>query len=114
MTPELVAKLVARWVRFCTRDVSTPSAGRRVDEIDADLHDHIAHERANGGGDRRIAFSILSRMVRGVTADVSWRAQHAKAITYRSTSGGPIMQQPATGPASSVPGRGVAADRPST
>jgi hypothetical protein len=37
------------------------------------LHDHVAHERARGTSDRRIALSILSRMARGVMADASWR-----------------------------------------
>jgi hypothetical protein len=81
MTPERMAELVARWVRFYTRKLPTPIAQRRVNEIDADVHDHIAHGRAHGTSDRRIALSILSRMVRGLAADVSWRRQHAKAIT---------------------------------
>jgi hypothetical protein len=84
MTPERMAELVARWVRFYTRKLPTPIAQRRVDEIGADLHDHIAHERARGTSDRRIALSILSRMIRGVAADASWRGQHANPA-YRST-----------------------------
>ena len=48
-------------------------AQRRADEIGADLHDHVAHERSQGTSDRRIALSILSRMARGLIADVSWR-----------------------------------------
>jgi hypothetical protein len=73
MTPERVAELVARWVRFYTRDLPAPMAQGRVDEIDADLHDHIAHERSHGTKDRRIALSIAARMLRGLAADVSWR-----------------------------------------
>ena len=73
MTPERALELVARWVRFYTRELPTPIAQRRVDEIGADLHDHIAYERARGTSDRRIALSILSRMARGLTADASWR-----------------------------------------
>ncbi|MBA9005748.1 hypothetical protein [Thermomonospora cellulosilytica] len=73
MTPERMAELVARWVRFYTRGLPPPIAQRRIEEINADLHDHIAYERAHGIGDRRIALSILSRMVRGLTADASWR-----------------------------------------
>ena len=58
MTPERVVRLVDRWVRFYTRKLPAPVAQRRVDEIGADLHDHIAHERARGTSDRRIALSI--------------------------------------------------------
>ncbi len=81
MTPEAMAGLVARWVRVYTRKLPAPIARRRVEEIDADLHDHIAHERARGTADGRIALSIASRMVRGLAADASWRGQHARAIT---------------------------------
>jgi hypothetical protein len=81
MTPARMAELVGRWVRFYTRELPPPIAERRIDEIDADLHDHIAHERAHGTSDRRIALGILSRMVRGLAADASWRGQHAKART---------------------------------
>ncbi|MGH2775310.1 MAG: hypothetical protein ACRDJT_07750 [Actinomycetota bacterium] len=73
MTPERAAELVARWVRFYTRELPTPIARRRVDEIGADLHDHIAQERARETSDGHIALSILSRMARGLIADVSWR-----------------------------------------
>jgi hypothetical protein len=88
MTPERMAGLVARWVRFYTRDLSGPIALRRIDEVDADVHDHIAHERARGTGDRRIALSILSRMVRGLAADTSWRGRHDKQKSaYRAARG---------------------------
>ena len=70
MTPERMAELVARWVRFYTRNLPTPIAERRIDEIDADLHDHIAHERADGTKEWRIALSVAARMVRGLAADV--------------------------------------------
>ena len=73
MTPERALGLVARWVQFYTRELPTPIAQRRVDEIGADLHDHVAFERARGTTDRRIALSILSRMARGMTADAIWR-----------------------------------------
>ena len=73
MTPERMAALVARWVRFYTRSLPAPVARRRIDEIDADLHDHIAHERAHGTEDRRIALGIAARMLRGLAADASWR-----------------------------------------
>lgn len=85
MTPEWMAELVARWVRFYTRDLPTPIAQRRVDEIGADLHDHIAHERANEISDRAIALGIASRMVRGLAADAAWRGHQAKVAARPST-----------------------------
>jgi hypothetical protein len=88
MTPERMAGLVARWARFYTRDLPAPIAERRVDEIDADLHDHIAHERANGISDRRIARGIASRMVRGLVADAAWRGRQAKLAARLSTRAG--------------------------
>jgi hypothetical protein len=80
-----MAELVACWVRFYTRDLPTPIAQRRVDEIDADPHDHIAHERADGLRDRRITRDIASRMVRGLAADVAWRGRQAKVAAHLST-----------------------------
>jgi VIT1/CCC1 family predicted Fe2+/Mn2+ transporter len=77
VTPERMAGLVSRWVRLYTRDLPAAVARRRREEIDADLHDHIVHERAGGTGDRRIALAVASRMVRGLAADVAWRAREA-------------------------------------
>jgi hypothetical protein len=92
MTPERMAGLVARWVRFYTRNLPPPTARRRIDEIDADLHDHIAHERAHGTTDRHIVLSIGIRMVRGLAADVSWRGQ---TIARSSTPKDVKMSKPA-------------------
>ena len=75
MTPERMAALVGRWVRRYTRGLPAPVAERRIGEIDADLHDHIAHERACGTGERRIALGIAARMLRGMAADASWRGR---------------------------------------
>jgi hypothetical protein len=83
VTPERMAELVARWVRLYTRNVPPSLAQRRIDEIDGDLHDHIAHERAHGTKDRRIAVSIAARMLRGLAADVSWRRQTGAKAAYR-------------------------------
>lgn len=71
MTPERMARVVAAWVRLYTRSQPPADAERRAEEIDADLHDHIAHERARGTSERRIALSIAGRMVRGMAADAS-------------------------------------------
>lgn len=84
MTPERMAKLVGRWVRLYTRALPAPDARRRIEEIDADVHAQIAHERAAGNADRRIARGIGSRMLRGLAADVAWRGRRTSARTaYR-------------------------------
>ena len=73
MTTQLASALVGRWVRFYTRDLPSPIAQRRVEELDADVHEQIAFERAHGAADHILAFRIVSRMVRGMPADVAWR-----------------------------------------
>jgi hypothetical protein len=75
MSAERAADLVARWVRFYTREMPPPIAERRIEEIGADLHDQIEHERARGASDRLTSLSILSRMARGMVADLAWRQQ---------------------------------------
>jgi hypothetical protein len=70
---ESSAELVERWVRHYTRNLPPSIAERRADEMSVDLHDHIHYERTRSTSDVRIALSILSRMVRGLLADVSWR-----------------------------------------
>ena len=77
MTPERMADLVARWVRRYTKSLPPAVAERRRDEIAADLHDHVAHERARGTSERRIALGIAARMARGLAADLSWRRSMA-------------------------------------
>ena len=92
MTPERASRLVAWWVRRYTRDLPDPVAERRIEEIDADLHDHIAHERAAGTGERRIALGIASRMLRGTAADAAWRS---RALSRSSThKEGTSMRKP--------------------
>jgi hypothetical protein len=88
MTPERMAELVARWVRFYTRNLPQPIVERRADEIQADLHDHIAHDRDHGTSEGRIARSIAGRMVRGMAADASWR----RRTIARSSSRKDVMK----------------------
>jgi hypothetical protein len=98
MTPERMAELVARWVRFYTRDLPPAIVERRIDEIASDLHDHIAHERAHGTKDRRIALSIAARAVRGMAADASWR----RRTIARSSSREDVMKKQKTARRSAV------------
>ena len=84
MNPERVAGLVARWARLYTRNLPEAVAERRIGEIESDLHDHVAHERAGGAPDWRIALGIAGRMARGLPADASWRTQmHSRHTTRK-------------------------------
>jgi hypothetical protein len=89
--PERMARLVARWARLYTRRLPADVAQRRIDEIDADLYDHIAHEREQGTRERRIAVSILARMIRGLPADASWRRQKSGSIAVGRVAGVTVL-----------------------
>jgi hypothetical protein len=82
VTPERAADVVMRWVRLYTLGLSTPDARRRIEEVQADLYDHITHARAHGVDDGRIGRDIASRMIRGLTADVSWRLQFVSRAAH--------------------------------
>ena len=81
MTAERMAAVVAWWARRYTRDLPDSVARRRIDELEADVHDHIAHERADGAGEARIALGIAARMLRGLPADAAWRRSVARSTT---------------------------------
>jgi hypothetical protein len=77
MRPERVAAVVVRWARLYTRGLQPDVAERRIEELTADLHDQIAHERAAGVGDRRVARAVAARALRGVPSDLAWRRPKA-------------------------------------
>lgn len=79
MNAEHAAALVRRWVSRYTRELPDEVAGRRAEEVSADLDDHLDHGRRLGLGERRLAAEVLSRMVRGVAADASWRLGQLRA-----------------------------------
>jgi hypothetical protein len=87
VTPERAAALVRRWVLLYTRSLAEPVAQRRLEEIDADLQDHVAYRRAAGLPDREIAREVASRTIRGVPADLAWRRRQPKARRTRSALG---------------------------
>lgn len=85
MSPERVATVVAWWVRLYTAGLPASVARRRREEINADLANHIAHDRSDGVQETRIARSIASRMLRGAFADVAWRGHELRTARTRST-----------------------------
>ena len=78
MRPERIAAVVSLWARLYTRRLPEQEARRRIGELRADLHDHIAHERAHGTAERRIVGSLAARMLRGMPADLSWRRETSR------------------------------------
>ena len=62
-------RLTLRWVGWYTRGLSERAREERWAEIESDLWEH----RADAGPGGRTAFALLSRTVRGVPADLSWR-----------------------------------------
>ncbi len=84
LTPERVARVVAGWAWLYTRQgCRPPGAERRTEgELAADVHDQIAHERAAGVDERRIALTLASRLLRAASpADAAWRACNASPRT---------------------------------
>ena len=75
MTPERAAGAVARWVRFYTRQLPTPVAQRRSEEVAADVRDQIEFERGRKIGEWRIALGLMSRMARGMADDIAWKTR---------------------------------------
>jgi hypothetical protein len=62
-------RLTLRWVSWYTRVVSGPARDERRALIESDLWEH----RTEAGPGLLADFQILSRAVRGVPADLSWR-----------------------------------------
>jgi hypothetical protein len=92
MTPEAVARLVAHWVRAYTRGLPPLIAARRVEEIEADIDEHIAHARGAGRPPAGIALDVLSRMIRGLPADIEWRRhEQRRALAVRPSARGGSM-----------------------
>lgn len=85
MKPDSVRAIVLHWVRLYTAGLPRPVAQRRLDEIEADLHDQVIHERSLGLPERQIATHIASRMIRGAAADASWRAHERRSARTHST-----------------------------
>jgi hypothetical protein len=79
MKPDRVSVAVLRWVRLYIIGLPRPVAGRRLEEIQADLHDQVIHQRSLGISEPQIAAHIASRTIRGAAADAAWRGVHVRA-----------------------------------
>lgn len=85
MRSDRACAAVMWWVRLYTAGLPRPVADRRLEEIRADLHDHVDHQRSLGISERKIATHITSRMIRGAAADATWRARTSRAARSQMT-----------------------------
>lgn len=69
------ARLATWWVGRYTGTAPAEVGAERRAEMRSDVHDHLAHARANGVGTRTASVSVLGRALRGVVADIAWRLQ---------------------------------------
>ncbi len=69
------ARLVLAWVGLYTRGVATKAAHDRRAEIEADLWEEAMTSLAHGPPGS-LAPQRLSRLVRGMPADLAWRFEH--------------------------------------
>lgn len=68
-------RLALWWVDRYTRGLGEDVRAERRAEIESDMWEHRA---AAGGGGRGVGLAIVSRCVRGVPADLSWRRARAR------------------------------------
>jgi len=78
MTAERSAGLVRRWVRLYTRGLPAGIRQDRRDEIDDDLWCQALEASEAGRADRSLAAEVVTRLVLGIPADLSWRAEQAR------------------------------------
>jgi hypothetical protein len=67
-------RLVRGWVQLYTRGLPDGVRDGRRDELEADLWDEAA-EAADLGNERLIGRARLSRLLRGMPADIAWRIE---------------------------------------
>ncbi|GAA4046395.1 hypothetical protein [Agromyces indicus] len=73
--------LVLGWARWYTRDLPAEVATERIDELVSDLHDE--REWAGASASR----SIVRRWVRGIPADLAWRAARMRGVALTAPRG---------------------------
>lgn len=81
---EAMIEVVRRWTAIYTRGLPESAASRREAELEADLHDHVTHDRDRGESPRSTAMSMASRLIRGAPADLLWRTQVRRRASNRS------------------------------
>lgn len=78
---------VSRWCSWYTREVGAQAADARRDELASDLYEHAIWADESGIPPRTVARAILSRTLRGVPADLSWRHAQRREVALADPSG---------------------------
>lgn len=65
----IAERITLRWVSLYTRGLPAVVGDERRREVESDIWEHRAH----AGAGRRVELAVLSRTVRGLPADLSWR-----------------------------------------
>jgi hypothetical protein len=103
------AALVRRWVALYTLGLPSELKQDRRDEIDDDLWCQAQDAAASGRADRSLGSEILTRLVFGVPADVSWRIEQRRRPSARVLYGKEhAMYAPGTGLLAIIAGIGWA------
>lgn len=84
--PPHSVRLVRRWVEVYLTQLDPRVAQERRDEIASDLHEHAAWAQEHGESAGRLGRAVLSRAVRGVASDLSWRREVLRA----QSASGPV------------------------
>ncbi|MFZ4893510.1 hypothetical protein ACL9RL_03580 [Plantibacter sp. Mn2098] len=82
-----VVRQVLAWCRWYTRDLAPDVIDDRLAEIGSDLYEHGAWADGEGQSAARVSRDIFWRMVRGIPADLSWRARHVRAASAADPAG---------------------------
>jgi hypothetical protein len=75
MNAERAAGWVRRWVALYTRGLPTEIRQERRDEIDSDLWSQLYDAAESAGVGESLAGDIITRLVFGIPADLSWRLE---------------------------------------
>jgi hypothetical protein len=69
------AHLAGAWARTYTLGLDAAARSKRLAQIDSDVWEQLADLTEDGRGSWRSSSAILSRLLRGVPADLLWRLQ---------------------------------------
>lgn len=108
MMPSVAATVVRRWVALYTRGLPAELRDRRRTEIEGDLWAHAEDAYIAGHPPTSLDVEMLTRLTRGVTADIAWRWSQqvaARPINRKEI----VMPKPRSHQALTVIGVGLAA-----